>query len=710
MADSAWATHLVHPNKEFLIDLLPDLEGNFKGWKDSHWVSDAGMFWQVGHDDGMEFNIASRQTRNILAGAPSYRPSFNAYMWADARALANIAELAGDAEKADAYRKQAEGVKARVQEKLWDPKREFFFPMFRDDETDKEGNEVKKNTLVYETGKFAGSDAGREEAGYVPWSFNLPDAGYEAAWKFLMDPEFFYAARGPVTVERNDPLFFLSDGCCWWSGQSWPFATTQTLKGMANLLQNYDQDYVTPADYLKLLQNYSLSQRKDGKPYIAEALHPDTGDWKGHDMYYRSEHYFHSGFVDLIITGLAGLKVEDSDTLTVDPLFPADWDHFAMDQIPYRGHLVAILWDKTGERYGRGAGFQILVNGEMLASQPAPGKLSVKLPPAKEVPLDPRTRVNHAVNNDGNYFPQLSASHVGQKSTLSFLQDGNTSWYHLHPPLRWTGEGLSAETDWVALDFGFPRAVDEVKLFLLDDGEGAPIAAPSSYELEYSNGGGNWKPVPGQSRTPAVPAGHMPNIVRFPEIEVTGLRVQLQNAPNRKCGMTEFEAWGPGSQPYQVAPPPAGILSFNPNPKEGFPKASASFSDRFGGTPENAIDGRIIYRANPMNRWTSYESPNESDWLEVDFGRKTTVGRIVLHIYDDHGGVRPPKSYLVERWTGNAWHAIPEQAKIPELPTGSAANTVTFPPVEASKVRVVFTHIGEGNSRSGVTEIEVWEK
>ena len=29
-----------------------------------------------------------------------------------------------------------------------------------------------------------------------------------------------------------------------------------------------------------------------------------------------------------------------------------------------------------------------------------------------------------------------------------------------------------------------------------------------------------------------------------------------------------------------------------------------------------------------MNRWTSYESPNATDWLEVDFGREREVGRV----------------------------------------------------------------------------------
>lgn len=710
MADSAWATHLVHPNREFLVDLLPDLIKNFEGWKARGWIPEKSMFWQVGHDDGMEFNIASRQTKNILSGAPSYRPSFNAYMWADAMAISRAAALAGDQATADDFRAKADDLKKQVQTNLWDPEREFFFPMFRDDETDKEGNTVSKNTLIYQTGRYAGCGKGREVAGYVPWYFNMPDPGFEAAWKFLMDPEYFFADYGPTTTERNDPLFLLSPGCCWWSGQSWPFAATQTLKGLANLLQNRTQNHVSRADYYKLLRVYTLSQRKDGKPYVAEALHPFTGSWDGHDGYYRSEHYFHSGYVDLIITGLAGLKVEDSDTLTVDPLAPVEWEYFAMENIPYRGHLVAIVWDKTGERYGKGKGLQVLVNGKPAGSSPTLAKLSVKLPPAKEVPLAGDTRVNHAVNNDGNYYPRLNASHVGPKSSLAYLQDGNTAWYHLHPPLRWTSEGSPGETDWLVLDLGMPRAVDEVRLYLLDDGGEQPVAAPAGYQLEHANSGDSWKPVPGQVRTPEKPAGRMPNIIRFPEMKIRKLRVLFKNTPGRKSGMTEIEAWGPDTRPYVPARPPAGNIAFNPKPKEGFPKATASFSDQFGGIPENAIDGKISYRPTPMNRWTSYGSPNASDWLEVDLGEKKKVGRVLMHVFSDGGGVRPPKSYVVEGWTGSEWKPIPNQKQDPAEPTGGMINTTTFPPVSISKLRVVFTHIGQGDSRSGVTELEVWEK
>ena len=99
-----------------------------------HYVADVGLFWQTGHDDGMEYNINSRQTQDILRGAPGYRPTFNAYMYADALAIARIARLAGEVETAAKYEAKAAEIKRLVQEKLWDPDRQFFFPMFQHDE------------------------------------------------------------------------------------------------------------------------------------------------------------------------------------------------------------------------------------------------------------------------------------------------------------------------------------------------------------------------------------------------------------------------------------------------------------------------------------------------------------------------------------------------------------------------------------------------
>ena len=699
-ADSALATHLVQPNDAFIRDLLPDLIENYQAWETRQWVPEMGMFWQLGHDDGMEFDINARQTNDILRGGQSLRPSFNTYMWADAHAIACIAELDDDAATAAAFRRKADGIKTQVQKHLWDPHRRFFFPM-SNRRHEKDGHVVEKHTLTYQTGQFAGSPHGRELHGYVPWAFNLPDPGLEDAWKFLMDPDYFHAPFGPTTVERRDPLFALQPGCCWWSGQSWPFATTQTLKAMANVLQRYHQPHIDRDDYLQLLHAFAVTHRKDGKPYIAEAVHPDTGSWDGHDFPNRSEHYFHSGFADLVITGLVGVQPSDSDTLTIDPLAPDSWDYFALDDLPYRGHRLAVLWDKTGERYGRGAGLHVLVNGDTAASSPALSRLSVALPPAVQVPLPEEIRFNYAVNNDGDWFPRLSASHVGPDGGLAYINDGQFR-YDKRPTNRWTSDGSRNAADWVAVDFGDPRPIDTVKLYVLDDGDG--IVTPQSFELHYREGK-QWKVVPGQRRTPERPAGRRPNRIRFPQIDIAQLRVVIRHAEGGRSGLTEIEAWGPGKRPYTPAPPPAGNVAFNAT-GQGYPKASASHSDRYGGVPSRAIDGRIIYQATPMNRWTSYGSPDASDWLEVDFGQEQQVGRAVLHLYDDRGGVQPPEDYTVQAWIGETWRDVEVTSRTPEQPTGSTANTVTFTPVTTGKVRIVFTH--REPARSGVTELEIW--
>ncbi len=703
LTDGIWSVHQVHPDQAFMVDLLPDLVKNYEGWEKRQFVPEVGLFWQNGHDDGMEFNINSRQTTDILRGAPGFRPGFNAYMWADALAIARTARLKGDEALAKTYEQKAASLKENLQKLLWDPKREFYFPMSMRDEKDKEGNVVKKHTLTYQSGKHAGSPHGREEHAYIPWQFNLPDPGREVAWKFLMDPQYFYAEFGPSTVERNDPLFLLQKGCCWWSGQSWPFSTAQTLKAMANVLQQYPSAPITRDDYVKLLSIFSTSHRKNGKPYLAEALHPDTGSFEGHDGYNHSEHYFHSSFNDLVITGLVGLQTRDDDRLVIDPLAPATWPWFALDEVPYRGHRVTILWDRDGTKYGKGAGLRVLIAGKEIAARADLGKLEARLPAAPAKAAAGGVRFNYAVNNDGHYFPRYTATFTGEKSSVDKLCDGHY-WYTIHPPNRWTTLGSQSSTDAVEIDFGMPRRIDQVKLAFLDDA--ADITAPASYALEYHDGSA-WQTIPGQAREPATLTGHQFNAVRFAPREITKLRLVLTHAAGKASGLSEIEAWGDGKRPYIAPPPKAGNLAYNDGSSE-FPKASSSFHDVFGGVPKNAHDGRYNFKPTPVNRWTSYGSSTPTDWLAFDFGKEVEVGRIEVHLYDDRGGVQAPKRFWIEIEKDGQWVAVANEKHVPAAPLGSAQNTVTFDRVTVAKLRVLFEN--KDQSKSGVTEIEVWKE
>jgi hypothetical protein len=709
--DAMWATYLVNADRRFLLGVLPFMEAQVKGWTADHWDKERHMLVWNGMQDGMETNINSRQTKDWFRGAEACRPTLNSYLYGDLVAIANAAELAGDAAKATEYRLRAAELRQHVLAELWDPKRSFFFPQSARDEQKEEVVNgvktvftVKAGSLTYQTGRFAGDPHGRELIGYVPWQFNLPEPGkgYEAAWKGVTDPDVFAASFGLSCTERHDPLFSISPNCCVWSGNSWPYATAQTLTAMANVLNNYPQEVVTREDFYRVLSAYTRGQRKDGHPFIAEAVHPDTGSWDGHNTFNHSEHYFHSTYDDLVITGLAGLRPRPDDVVQVNPLIPDAWAWFCLDGVAYHGHRLSIVWDRDGTRYHKGAGLTIIADGQPIANRPALGRLEGKLAPGAPAEAVDRPH-NFAANNDGGYFPRMRASYSDRTTPVVRANDGNY-WYHAAPPNRWTTAGSPNAEDWIEADFGIERPIEQVKLFLLDDGPGSPVRAPQRVALEYWNGTA-WSQVPGQRREPAEPTGHRANLIAFPTLKTSRLRAVMTAQGKAGVGLTEFEAWGHAELPLPPPTAPVDDLAFNPTGK-GFPKASASFTSQFDRI-EEINDGKSLMTIASRNRWTAYQSPNPSDWVQIDFGKPCAVGRVELHLWGDKGGVRAPRSCTIQYWDGTQWTEVAGLKRDPEKPLAMAVNDYAFTQVRTERIRVVFVHDLPGFT--GVTELMVWE-
>lgn len=355
---SSWTSYAllekykVDLRKDFLLAQLEPLKVKYKEWEDTR-VRPDGLFWQHDVKDGMEESISGgRRVQNA-------RPTINSYMYANSIALARISEMAGDRASARQYRAKADRIRKGVLS-LWNPDHAFF-------------------ETVLEDGSFAQA---REAIGFIPWYFGIPDKGtYDSAWAQLNDPEGFCAPAGLTTAERRHPDFRTHGfRTCEWDGAIWPFATSQTLTALANFLNDYGpQEVAGKADWWREMKKYEVSQHKKGIPYVGEYQDEITGEWVFGDAE-RSRWYNHSTWADLVVTGLAGIRPSEGNKLTVNPLLPqGTWDWFCLDAVPYHGHIITVLWDVDGRRYGRGAGLTVLVDGKPAGNRTDLGKLEITL-------------------------------------------------------------------------------------------------------------------------------------------------------------------------------------------------------------------------------------------------------------------------------------------------------------------------------------------
>src|SRR5699024_10282037 len=95
----------------------------------------------------------------------------------------------------------------------------------------------------------------------------------------------------------------------------------------------------------------------------------------------RSIYYNHSGFADLVISDLVGIRPRADDTLEVNPLIPkSTWDWFALENVKYHGRELTIVWDRDGSKYNQGEGFQIWADGKRIHQSDSLGHIMVALP------------------------------------------------------------------------------------------------------------------------------------------------------------------------------------------------------------------------------------------------------------------------------------------------------------------------------------------
>jgi len=379
LAESVRQVELATGDRKLGVEMLAGLIANYHGWEETNLDRATGMYWQIDTRDAMEKSI----------GGDGYRTPLNSYQAADARAIAEFARRAGQAKTVEEFDAKAEGLEKLIETKLWNGKDEYYEVV-----SPAADSGIRKQKKFIDPGtqlQFAGV---RELIGYIPWEYARPAAEHAVAWKQLFNAQGFAGKYGPTTAERRSPRFrFASSDQCTWNGPSWPYATTQTLAALGNLLNRPAQKFAGRQEYYQLFANYVASQHltlPSGRKidWIDEDLDADTGEWIAKRMLIeknkqvgRGNYYNHSGFADPLITGLVGLRPREDNKVELNPLLPAGkWSWFALDGLPYHGHLLAVIYDRTGKKYGRGRGLMLYVDGKKIAGRRDLGPLGATLP------------------------------------------------------------------------------------------------------------------------------------------------------------------------------------------------------------------------------------------------------------------------------------------------------------------------------------------
>ncbi|KAI0015759.1 Six-hairpin glycosidase [Xylariomycetidae sp. FL0641] len=456
-------------------------------------------------------------------GPDTYRPSHNAYMVANTRAIARAANLAHDGFNEQRFSEFADALEAAMYERLWAPEQKFFMDVIRP------GNPNLTRL------------SGREQVGLFPYRFGIGvDKNYaQPAVDAMFDEEGFLATYGPTTLEIRDPWFMAvrpDDYCCYWNGMSWPYSTGHTLKSLATIYRSGATN-VTAEQYYQYLRMYARTQQKDGKPYVAESHYPFLQGWSA-DSYNHSEHYAHSTYNDDVITGLFGIIPQQEDTLHISPIVPPGWTYLALENLPYHGHLVTLLYDKHGFRYNAGKGLSVFINGQRVYHDRKLSPARIPVPPPQIAPGAP---VNIAANPTGaGKYPMAEATYTNAGDHVFKAIDG-VLFYDDIPNNRWTNYRSPNRNDTLTVTFARPRNISSVTLALYSDvSRGGYIDVPGRIEV-YGSGGLLLAP-----NTSSGFVANDRNTFNFGTVETEFLAVSMHSrSAGLFVGVCEMEVWTP---------------------------------------------------------------------------------------------------------------------------------------------------------------------
>jgi hypothetical protein len=700
IAEAAWRSYQIHGGQ-------PAIAGNLARYAEQD-VKGQLSFYDHDGDRVIEYDWGALTGNDADAVSFHWRSGWldraeGAYQYSGARAAAQAYEAIGNTAKANEMNTLATQIQNGLVNVLWNPNRQLF-----------EHRHVSSNEF----------NPWKEINNYYPFSVGaIPNnATYRQALRLFDDPAH-YPIFPFYTANQVDKAAAAAQGNPGSNNFSTINSTVQ-FRLYSSVLRNYPNQWMTADHYKKLLYWNAWAQFVGGNTSWPDA-NEFWANWNGSSINYRS--WIHHNILGssnwTVIEDVAGLRPRNDNQVELNPI-NIGWTHFAVNNLRYRNSDLTIIWDDPADgvtRYsGIPQGYSIYLNGQRAATvnqlvpftyNPSNGAVSfpgTQGTVAFNTAISGRQSPTQVVHTDARLVDIMSKAGVditanltnlasGASASASFTAGGTNTGsvidgFPINEPF-WGAAGSPNAQDWYQLNFGQSRTFDEVRLYFKDSRPASgTYRAPSAYNIQVLNGS-TWTNVASQTKTPGSPRANF-NVVRFPAVSATQMRVLMTNASGAKSGLTEVKVYNRGGVVQ-----PTGNLALSATPSASFTSAWESVLALNDGIDPPSSNDTV----NP--RWGCWPNQGEQ-WAELTWSSAQNLNRAEVYFFDDNQGIDLPASWRLQYWNGSTYVDVPGVTFPLGRPAANQYNVVNFTATSTTRLRVLMT--GTGTSSVGLLEVKAF--
>ena len=251
--------------------------------------------------------------------------------------------------------------------------------------------------------------------------------------------------------------------------------------------------------------------------------------------------------------------------------------------------------------------------------------------------------------------------------------------------LGWSSQSgnTANHTEWVQLDLGSARPLDRVDLYPRDDAGNVGVGFPVDFTVQVSADGTNWTTVSTQTGYPK--PGDQDQTFPFATttaryVKVTGTNLSTDAQGSYVMQLAEIEALG-------------GDLAL------GRPASTSSSVEdtAVGWLTANLTNGTHHTDQGASSGWTSADSnsPNTTQWAQVDLGGASLISHVTLWPRDDEPdtGMGFPSAFTIQvSPDGTNWTTVVTRRWYPQ-PSAGGGQTFGFASTQARYVRVTANRL-----------------